>query len=70
MDGFIKWRSHFKAPHPQTYEGGLSGEPGNEAHGGYTFCGLGALFLLQRLDVLDLDSLIPWACSLQVWMMI
>ena len=22
----------------QTYEGGLGGEPGNEAHGGYTFC--------------------------------
>ena len=23
----------------QTYEGGLGGEPGAEAHGGYTFCG-------------------------------
>ena len=24
----------------QTYEGGFGGEPGNEAHGGYTFCAL------------------------------
>ncbi|KAI3951080.1 hypothetical protein MKW92_030614 [Papaver armeniacum] len=24
----------------QTYEGGIAGEPGTEAHGGYTFCGL------------------------------
>ncbi|GLI65989.1 hypothetical protein VaNZ11_009681 [Volvox africanus] len=29
----------------QTYEGGLGGEPGNEAHGGYTFCGVAALML-------------------------
>ncbi|GIL78989.1 hypothetical protein Vretimale_100 [Volvox reticuliferus] len=29
----------------QTYEGGLGGEPGNEAHGGYTFCGIAALML-------------------------
>ncbi|GER52069.1 farnesyl-protein transferase beta subunit [Striga asiatica] len=27
----------------QTYEGGISGEPGSEAHGGYTFCGLAAM---------------------------
>ena len=32
----------------QTYEGGLGGEPGNEAHGGYTFCGLAALVIAQR----------------------
>ena len=24
----------------QTYEGGFGGEPFNEAHGGYIFCGL------------------------------
>lgn len=29
-------------------QGGLGGEPGNEAHGGYTYCGLAALVLLCR----------------------
>ncbi len=32
----------------QTHEGGLGGEPGNEAHGGYTYCGLAALCILNR----------------------
>ena len=38
----------------QTYEGGLGGEPGNEAHGGYTFCGLAALALVGQATRLDL----------------
>eukprot|EP00951_Prasinocladus_malaysianus_P026249 scaffold232482_cov19-Prasinocladus_malaysianus.AAC.1 len=38
----------------ETYEGGLAGEPGNEAHGGYAFCGVAALALMGRLDVLDM----------------
>ena len=33
----------------QTYEGGMGGEPGNEAHGGYTFCGVAALALLGQV---------------------
>ena len=41
----------------QTYEGGFGGEPGNEAHGGYTFCGLAALVILERTDVVDLEQL-------------
>ncbi|KAK9811446.1 hypothetical protein WJX72_004003 [[Myrmecia] bisecta] len=44
----------------QTYEGGLGGEPGNEAHGGYTYCGLAALVLAGRVDVLDLPRLLHW----------
>jgi protein farnesyltransferase subunit beta len=32
----------------QTYEGGFGGEPGNEAHGGYSFCALAALQILDR----------------------
>jgi protein farnesyltransferase subunit beta len=28
----------------QTFEGGIGGEPGNEAHGGYTYCGLAAVY--------------------------
>ena len=30
----------------QTYEGGFGGEPGSEAHGGYTYCAVAALQLL------------------------
>lgn len=50
----------------QTYEGGIGGEPGNEAHGGYTFCGLAALILIDRADVLDLPRLLHWAVQCQV----
>ncbi|KAM0938109.1 putative protein farnesyltransferase [Dioscorea sansibarensis] len=45
----------------QTYEGGIAGEPGSEAHGGYTFCGLAAMILINEADKLDMPSLIDWA---------
>ena len=32
----------------QTYEGGLACTPFGEAHGGYTFCGLAAMMILQE----------------------
>lgn len=51
----------------QTYEGGLGGEPGNEAHGGYTYCGLAALILAGRPDVLDVPRLLHWAAQRQGW---
>lgn len=44
----------------QTYEGGIAGEPGSEAHGGYTFCGLAAMVLINELNRLDLARLIDW----------
>ncbi|KAI3971414.1 hypothetical protein MKW92_029193 [Papaver armeniacum] len=44
----------------QTYEGGIAGEPGTEAHGGYTFCGLATMILINEVDRLDLRSLIDW----------
>lgn len=44
----------------QTYEGGISGEPGSEAHGGYTFCGLAAMILIDEADSLDLPRLLDW----------
>ena len=50
----------------QTYEGGIGGEPWNEAHGGYTFCGLAALQLVGRIDVLDVDSLTGWIARRQM----
>jgi protein farnesyltransferase subunit beta len=37
----------------QTYEGGIACSPYGEAHGGYTFCGLAALILLNEADKLD-----------------
>ncbi|WIA37295.1 hypothetical protein OEZ86_014233 [Tetradesmus obliquus] len=51
----------------QTYEGGLGGEPGNEAHGGYTFCGLAALVLAGCPHALDLQRLLHWAAQRQGW---
>ncbi|PSR87586.1 Protein farnesyltransferase subunit beta like [Actinidia chinensis var. chinensis] len=44
----------------QTYEGGIAGEPGSEAHGGYTFCGLATMILINEVNHLDLPSLIDW----------
>ncbi|XP_059670160.1 protein farnesyltransferase subunit beta-like isoform X2 [Cornus florida] len=32
----------------QTYEGGIAGEPGSEAHGGYAFCGLATMILINE----------------------
>ncbi len=36
----------------------MGGEPGNEAHGGYTFCGVAALLLMNQTDVIDVPRLI------------
>ncbi|CAL9157862.1 unnamed protein product [Musa hybrid cultivar] len=49
----------------QTYEGGIAGEPGSEAHGGYTFCGLATMILINEADKLDLPSLVDWVASRQ-----
>eukprot|EP00742_Colponemidia_sp_Colp-10_P002803 GILJ01002997.1.p1 GENE.GILJ01002997.1~~GILJ01002997.1.p1 ORF type:complete len:390 (-),score=46.61 GILJ01002997.1:201-1370(-) len=50
----------------QTYEGGLGGEPDNEAHGGYTYCGLAAMLILGKADRLDLDRLLAWSVNRQM----
>lgn len=50
----------------QTYEGGIGAEPGNEAHGGYTYCGLAALAILGRTDAVDLGALLRWATQRQM----
>ena len=57
----------------QTYEGGFGGEPGCEAHGGYTFCGTAALHLLQKrfpakkpMDRIDGDALLRWSVRRQM----
>ena len=43
----------------QTYEGGIGATPGEEAHGGYTFCGLAAMVLLGRAQTLRLPQARP-----------
>lgn len=50
----------------QTYEGGFCGEPGLEAHGGYTFCGYAALILLGKEHLIDTKGLLHWAASRQM----
>jgi protein farnesyltransferase subunit beta len=51
----------------QSYEGGFSAEPGNEAHGGYTYCALAGLAILgdSELKHVNLISLLRWLQSRQ-----
>ena len=46
----------------QTYEGGIACAPFGEAHGGYTFCGLASLILLNEQHKLDLARCLEWLC--------
>ncbi|XP_014247001.1 protein farnesyltransferase subunit beta [Cimex lectularius] len=50
----------------QSYEGGFSGEPGMEAHGGYTFCAVAALVLLNSYHRCDIQSLLRWTVNRQI----
>ncbi|KAJ3670811.1 hypothetical protein LUZ60_008237 [Juncus effusus] len=49
----------------QTYEGGIGGEPHSEAHGGYTFCGLAAMILIDEVEKIDVPGLVGWVASRQ-----
>ncbi|XP_074599533.1 farnesyl transferase beta subunit [Brevipalpus obovatus] len=49
----------------QTYEGGFGATPGNEAHGGYSFCALAALTLFGQAGQCDLKALLRWALMKQ-----
>ncbi|CAG7681825.1 unnamed protein product [Allacma fusca] len=50
----------------QTYEGGFSGYPGMEAHGGYSFCALATLLLLKREQLMNSKSLVRWLAFRQM----
>ncbi|XP_076441942.1 protein farnesyltransferase subunit beta-like isoform X2 [Babylonia areolata] len=50
----------------QTYEGGFAGYPGQEAHGGYSFCGLAALVILNKPDMCDVPRLLRWTSMRQM----
>ena len=52
----------------QSHEGGIGGEPWNEAHGGYTFCGYAALVLAGMGGGVDRSRLQRWAARMQGWM--
>lgn len=54
----------------QAFDGGISAAPGNEAHGAYAFCGLGALAILgpprETLNkYLDIPRLVHWLSARQ-----
>lgn len=49
----------------QTYEGGFGAGPGHEAHGGYTFCGVASLVLLNQLHRCDVEALLHWTVNKQ-----
>jgi protein farnesyltransferase subunit beta len=50
----------------QGFDGGIGGEPGNEPHGGYSFCGLAAAAILDSTHLLDLPRLLHWAVHRQM----
>jgi protein farnesyltransferase subunit beta len=51
----------------QTHEGGFGGFPGNEAHGGYTFCGAAAASILGVLATrIDCEGLLEWVSRRQM----
>ncbi|KAF2205536.1 terpenoid cyclases/Protein prenyltransferase [Delitschia confertaspora ATCC 74209] len=65
LDGLGEWIGRC-----QSYEGGISAAPGNEAHGAYAFCGLACLCILGAPATtlpkyLDMDLLIHWLSSRQ-----
>ncbi|GAX11602.1 protein farnesyltransferase subunit beta [Fistulifera solaris] len=50
----------------QTWEGGFGGEPGAEAHGGYTYCAIAALQLMESTHLIDLGALCDYASRRQL----
>lgn len=50
----------------QTYEGGMGGFPGCEAHGGYTFCAIAAMDILGKIGELKVERLLSWLVNRQM----
>jgi len=50
----------------QNWEGGIAGEENLEAHGGYGYCGLAALAIIDEADKLDLPAFLHWAINRQM----
>eukprot|EP00918_Siedleckia_nematoides_P100681 GHVU01219944.1.p3 GENE.GHVU01219944.1~~GHVU01219944.1.p3 ORF type:complete len:121 (-),score=13.32 GHVU01219944.1:1663-2025(-) len=47
-------------------DGGISGEPFGEAHGGFSYCGLAASVLIGQESKLDLHRLAHWLARRQM----
>lgn len=50
----------------QTWEGGIAGEEGLEAHGGYSYCGLATLCIIGKASALDLRAFLRWSVARQM----
>lgn len=50
----------------QTYEGCFAGIPDTEAHGGYTFCAVASLLLLDGASEMDVPRLARWLTQRQM----
>ena len=50
----------------QTFEGGLGPEPYCEAHGGYSYCGIATLVMLNKLNEIDTNSFLRWLVNRQM----
>jgi protein farnesyltransferase subunit beta len=50
----------------QTFEGGLGPEPYCEAHGGYSFCGIATLVILNKLEEINTRSFLRWLVNKQM----
>lgn len=50
----------------QSYDGGFGSLPGAESHGGYTFCCVASLCLLNELHRIDIDALARWLTNRQL----
>ena len=50
----------------QTYEGGFGPEPYSEAHGGYNFCAISSLLILNKLSLIDINKQIKWLTHRQM----
>ncbi|PXF42180.1 Protein farnesyltransferase subunit beta [Gracilariopsis chorda] len=50
----------------QAFDGGIGGEPGGEAHGGNTFCGVACAVIIGDKEALDADKVLKWAVMRQM----
>ena len=50
----------------QTFEGGFAPEPFCEAHGGYSYCAIATLVLMNKLHEIDVNNFVRWIVSRQM----
>lgn len=51
----------------QTYEGGFGPEPFCEAHGGYSYCAIATLVLLNKLNEINVGAFLRWLTNRQMY---